>query len=378
MVTQGLLQAGHEVKVLCIATHKHPFKPEEMPSGYRASTDIEAIFVDTRVNVIDALSNFITSDSYNISRFFSPDMDLRLNQLLKRGKFDLVILESLFMTPYIGTIRRFSKARIVLRSHNLEYVIWERMAGGTKNVARKTYLNYLARKLKDTELQVMTQVDGIASISAEDTRHYRKLGVKIPLVTVPFGLNLEEYNFQVPHSGHGLDLFHIGSMDWSPNIEGIVWFLEDSWPEIHAKHPEVRFTIAGRNMPAHLLDSEYPGVKVLGEVENAKQFITSNDIMVVPLLSAGGMRVKIIEAMALGRVVISTTIGAEGIPCTHEKDILIASNPAQFALYVEKLLQSSSFLSELSFAGRGLVETHFDNKILIAKLVSFYESLLDK
>lgn len=378
MVTQGLLLLGHEVKVMCIATHKHPFKAEEMPSGYLESTSIEAVFVDTRVNVVDAISSFITSDSYNISRFFSPDMDLSLNRLLKRKKFDLVILESLFMTPYIGTIRRFSKAKIVLRSHNLEYVIWERMALGTRNVARKTYINYLARKLKEAELNVMNQVDGIASISPEDTRRYRKLGIKKPLITVPFGLNLDEYTFQTPHVSHGLDLFHIGAMDWSPNIEGMIWFLEEIWPDIHKAHPEVRFTIAGRNMPSFLLESKYSGVKVLGEVDNAKQFIISNDIMVVPLLSAGGMRVKIIEAMALGRVVISTAIGAEGIPCTHEKDILLASNPAQFAVVVDKLLQSPALLAQLSLAGRKLVETHFDNKVLIAKLLNFYESLLQE
>ena len=108
-ITQGLLDANHEVKVLTIETYKHPFRPEEMPADYVKQTAIEAVFVDTKVNLVDAFSNLVTADSYNISRFFSTDFDIKLMEILQAQEFDVIHLESLFMTPYIGTVRRFSQ-----------------------------------------------------------------------------------------------------------------------------------------------------------------------------------------------------------------------------------------------------------------------------
>ena len=113
-ITRGLLEAGHQVKVLCISTDKHPLKVAAIPEEYRARTGIEGVFVDTSLNVVDAFTDLVTADNYNISRFFSPDMDIRLIQLLSQQEFDIVQLESLFVTPYIPTLRRYSKAPIVL------------------------------------------------------------------------------------------------------------------------------------------------------------------------------------------------------------------------------------------------------------------------
>ena len=132
-VTNGLLEAGCSVKVLTIETTKHKLDYSLLSKEYIEKTGIESVFVDTSINMVDAFSALITSDSYNVSRFFSPDFDRKLISILKKNKYDIVHVESLFMTPYIGTIRRTSKAKIVLRSHNLEYIIWENLARGTKN-----------------------------------------------------------------------------------------------------------------------------------------------------------------------------------------------------------------------------------------------------
>ncbi|HNK42485.1 MAG TPA: hypothetical protein PL002_14960, partial [Flavobacteriales bacterium] len=127
-ITMGLLNTGHSVKVLTICTPKHPLDTAAIPKDYREATGIEGIFTDTSINIVDAFTDLVTADNYNISRFFSPDMDIRLIRLLSEETFDVVLLESLFTTPYLPTIRRYSKARIVLRSHNLEHVIQERLA----------------------------------------------------------------------------------------------------------------------------------------------------------------------------------------------------------------------------------------------------------
>lgn len=373
-ITRGLLSLGHSVKVLTIATHKHRLDLELVPEDIRKETKIEGVFVDTRVNMVDAFSSLITQDSYNISRFFSTDFDIRLTEILKEETFDIVHLESLFMTPYIGTIRRNTNAKVVLRSHNLEYIIWDRIARGTRSIPRKAYLSYLSKKLKKYELDVIGQVDGIATISDEDLRRYEKLGFDKPMINIPFGVNFKDY--QCPEGlKPQLALFHLGSMNWMPNLEGVLWFLDDIWPKIHKQFPELKLYLAGREMPADLMSDPLPNVEVIGEVDDAKEFICSKAIMIVPLLSAGGIRVKIIEGMALGKAIISTDVGAEGIECENDKDILIASTARQFLQAVEKLVENPERIESMGAEARKLISKKYDNQKLSKLLVEFYKGL---
>ena len=120
-ISNGLLSRGTDVKIITVSTEKHPFDIAHFTKEFQAQTKIEGVFIDTRINVIDAFSALVTSDSYNISRFFSPDFSKRLQEVLEENDFDIVHLESLFLTPYIHIIRKYSRAKIVLRSHNLEH-----------------------------------------------------------------------------------------------------------------------------------------------------------------------------------------------------------------------------------------------------------------
>ena len=192
-IATGLLDCGIDLKILTVATEKHPFVEEKIDPEFKSKTKMEGVFLDTRVNVIDAFSALVTSDSYNVNRFFSPDFDKKLIQLLNETEYDVILLESLFMTPYLGTIKKYSDARTVLRSHNLEHMIWERLANSTGNRAKRLYLKHLASKLKQYEERTINEVDGIAAISFEDTNRYQQLDCKVPLVTIPFGIDLDKY-----------------------------------------------------------------------------------------------------------------------------------------------------------------------------------------
>ena len=125
-LSQGLLDQGIELKILTVATSKHPFLPDQISKKFKDQTAIEGVFLDTSINVIDAFSALVTADSYNVNRFFSTDFDRRLIEILQENEYDIVHLESLFMTPYIDTIRKLSSAKVILRSHNLEHTIWSR------------------------------------------------------------------------------------------------------------------------------------------------------------------------------------------------------------------------------------------------------------
>ncbi|MEZ4923031.1 MAG: glycosyltransferase family 4 protein [Crocinitomicaceae bacterium] len=371
-ISQGLLQKGIELKIFTASTEKHPFLPDEIPTDFKKKTKIEGLFLDTRVNIIDAFSALVTSDSYNISRFFSPDFNKRLIDILEQDRYDVVHLESLFMTPYVSTIRAHSKAKVILRSHNLEHLIWERLANSTGNKAKKVYLKHLAAKLKKYELNTINEVDGIAAISQEDTDRFKSLDCSTSLITVPFGIDLEKYNVLPNKNLKKNHLFHIGAMNWEPNKEAINWFIDSVFPKISKLDIEIH--LAGRAMPKSMFDIANDQLIVHGEVENAQDFMNANDIMIVPLLSGSGMRIKIIEAMALGKAVISTSVGAEGIAYTNNENIIIADSAKDFAKAIEELINNPDKVTLLGNNARKLIESSYSNDSIINNLISFYQS----
>lgn len=373
-ITCGLIDAGHSVKVLAISTKKHPLRVADVPEDFRKQTHIEGVFVDTSLNVVDAFNDLVTADNYNISRFFSADMDIRLIQLLSRTTFDIIHLESLFTTPYIPTLRRYSKAPIVLRSHNLEHVIQERIAHNERNFVKKSYRKLLARQLKAYEYNVLGQVDGVAAITEADAQHLAAHQHSVPMATIPFAVKPQEYDLPPPKGA--LTFFHLGSMDWHPNEYGIRWLLDHVWPRVIQKHPQARLHLAGNRMPNDLRHGRMPGVEVKGRVPDANKYLAAHHVMLVPLFSAGGMRVKIVEGMAMGKCVISTAMGAEGINHTHGKDILIADDADAFVARMEQLLANPAEAHAIGQRAKRLIAEHHNVADTITQLVDFYQTLI--
>ncbi len=375
-LTRGLLRAGHTVKVLCISTPKHALVMEDLPTEYAKATRTEGIYVDTSVNIVDAFTDLLTADNYNISRFFSPDMDIRLIRLLSEEQFDVVQLESLFMTPYIPTIRRYSNARIVLRSHNLEYVIQDRIATGEKNFIKRPYRRFLAKQLQQYEMAVLDRVDGVAAISPSDADHFKQHGTHTPVTTIPFGVDPADYPEDPPSPTKAPVFFHLGSMDWLPNEEGIRWMLHSVWPKVLRKCPGAELHLAGNKMPKDLLETDLPGVKVKGRVKNAVAYMRKRQVMVVPLFSAGGMRVKIIEGMAMGKAVIATPIGAEGIAHEDGRNILLAKTASEFAEHMLALIQHPERVTAIGAEALELVRSSYSDEPIVQELEAFYKRLL--
>lgn len=373
----ALLKAGHRVKVLALNTNKYFISDHEIPQEYREQTGIELIYKDLTVKIMDAFLNLFSDKSFHVERFISRDFNNRLIQVLQQEQFDVVQLEMLYMTPYMETIRKYSSAKVVLRSHNIEHLIWERIAEKSSNPLKKAYLRHLTGKLKKYEIDHLNKYDGIMTISAHDADYFRKQGCTIPLTDVPFGVEVNEYlpatqPYEFP------SLFHIGSMNWMPNEEGIRWFIDSAWPLIHQRFPEVRLYLAGRMMPAWLSELDLPQVEVLGEVPDARAFIQSRAVMVVPLFSGSGIRIKIIEGMALGKAIISTRIGAEGINYTDGKNILIADDPRSFVAAVEKCFADKAFCEQLGKEARTLIKNEHSLEHVVKKLETFYQGMMEK
>ena len=375
-ITQGLIAEHCTLKVLTMCSDKHPVKKNLITEEYCTNTQFESVYVDLKINMLDAFVALLTGESYNVKRYESHEFAKKLASILKEDTFDVIHVESIFLTPYLPLIRKYSKAKVILRAHNVEHLIWERIAKCTKNIFKRWYVKKLALALKVYELEHISQYDGIACITQKDADYFIKAGCRKPIVSIPFGIIAPDTMDNVEEEPNSL--FHIGSMDWIPNLEGVNWFLEKVWPKVLNEVPQARMYLAGRKMPQTLMNTEYRNVSIVGEVPDAMYFIESKKINIVPLLSGSGIRVKIIEAMSVGKTVISTTIGAEGIEYTDGKNILIADTPDEFVMQIKRCIADDEFCAEIGKNAYDLVANNYNNELLTQKLLTFYNKLIEK
>ena len=375
-VTEGLLQNNIKVKVLTVATFKHPFLLDKMDATYLEKTQIESCEIDIKVKSVSAFFNLFSAESYNISRFYSNEFEKLIVTTLQNNEYDIIFLESLYVTPYIEKIRANSSAKLVYRAHNIEHEIWERNTVEEKNNIKKQYLKLLTKRLKQYEVDVINKVDAIVSISEKDKVVLTKLGSIKPVHVTPFGFDLDQLT-QPKERNEVVNFFHIGSMDWEPNQEGIKWFLENVWNRIVEKNATLQFNLAGKRMPEWLKDWKQKNVTIIGEVEDAIQFIEENDVMIVPLFVGSGMRIKIIEGMAIGKPVIATKIAAEGISYKNEYDIVIADTEDEFVSQIEKMVENSGYTNQIGKNARKTIASYYDNKVIVNNLVQFFKQLIE-
>lgn len=372
----GLASVGAEVTLLTINTIKHFYPLENIPSEITNTIAIKGVTLDTTIKPLTALYNLLfSSKPYNAVRFESKEFANLIREELEQNQFDIVQLEGPYLAPYINIIRNGSNVPIVLRAHNLEHEIWKRTADITPNLFKKNYLRTLAKRIKRMEINTLQQVDGVIPITEKDASCFNQWNPSIPRMVAPTGLNdLQLTPNPLPIKGNSL--FHLGGLDWLPNQDGIRWFISSCWPYIRKAVPEAKFYVAGRNAPDAFINSiSQPGIEYLGEVENAQQFMQTHGVMVVPLLSGSGMRIKIIEGMATSIPIVATSIAVEGIPAQSEKELIVADSADEITKACVRLLQNRELASELAQCGGDFARKNYDNNAISIKLIGFYEGL---
>ena len=375
-MTKGFSMLGHEVTVLSMNTSKHHINLKEMPSAIRNQADFHLVEVPASINRLEAAMNLLFSDlPYNAQRFISDDFSEELAQLLTVREFDVIQLEGLYLCPYIPVIRKYSKALISYRAHNIEYEIWDRTAKLSKGW-RSKYLHNLSKRIKRFEISYLNAYDLLVPITDRDGIILDSLGNVKPRHTSQTGIDFASL---VP-TAKKLEfpsLFHIGALDWSPNQEGLIWFFDQCWPRIHTQNPDLKFYLAGRNAPEWLERRfKLEGIVYLGEIPDAYDFINSKAIMVVPLFSGSGMRIKIIEGMALGKPIVTTDIGTEGIPTQDGQNILIANTADEFIASINRLINNRDLFNEIGKNAIGFIQEKFDNLSQAGALIDFYKKQL--
>jgi len=352
---------GAEVHLLCINTPKHFYDKSDLPDSFNFYKTIQSIPVDTDLKPSRAFLNLFSTKSYHIDRFVNDKFSKKIIKTLEIIKPEIVQMETLFLAPYVDLIRKHSNAKIVMRAHNVEHEIWSRITDNTSSFFKKKYLAYLTRKLKNFELQQLNSYDLLVPITQRDLATFQQLGFAGEHQVTPIGIDHQRYQPVPFDPDQPLSISFIGSLDWIPNLEGMDWFIKNAWPTIRAAFPELTLHLAGRNTPDHLHELISQKVIVHGEVPDAKDFINQHPVMIVPLLSGSGMRVKILEGMALGRVVITTSIGLEGIEAQHKKEVLIADTAAEWFQCLKFCQEHNEALSHIGAAAQNLIREHYDN-----------------
>lgn len=373
--SKGYKEAGVKLTMAALNTSKHFIVVAELPDEVKNLADIHLTYIDNRIKPKEAFLNLFKDSSYHVERFICEDFETQLANICSKETFDVVVFESVFVAPYLPIIRANSKAVCVLRQHNIEYKIWENLAANCTNAIKRSYLRLLARRLKKYEVSVLNSFDGITVFTQTDLNMLRADNCQIPVGVFPFGIDtdaliINQENLEMP------SVFHLGSMDWLPNQEAMTWFIQEVWYDVSARFPSLHFYLAGRNIPVDFFDyNNQNNIRVLGEVENAHELMNNKAIMIVPLFSGSGIRIKILEGMALGKCIVATHLGAQGIEAKAGEEILFANTADEFKSQIAYLIENPTEITRIGNNAKDLVRTKYNNSLLIQQKLNFYQQL---
>lgn len=331
-----------QVKALCAEYHPISWKETEKYSI--------RFFLKVIIRVFSSRPISVLNDQ-------SKKVERKLCELVQKQHFDLIICD--FLQPSLN-FEKIKSLPSILFEHNVEYVIPERHYLNSKNFFIRWFWKSQWKKLERYEKEACQKFTGVIAVSVQDQQCLKKLTGKKEIFAIPTGVDANYFVPLLEPCGKNTLVFS-GSMDWIPNEDGISYFVSEILPIIQKHIPDVMLTVVGRNPTPALknLAENVRGVEFVGRVDDVRPFIGKCAVYIVPLRIGGGTRIKIFEAMAMGMAVVSTSIGAEGLPVVSEKNCLIADTPEQFSNAVVTLLHDEMKRQQIGRAARKFVEDDF-------------------
>ena len=312
---EQLVSEGASVNYLTLYSEKHPIQPELFE---KENIQLGFSFpVKLKFNFFKAIISFIKGQSYNLIRFHNADLTQYLKDLSFR--YDLILFDSLYATYPLLDPNVILKCPVWLRSHNVEHQLWVDKATQQLNPIKRLYFKSLGANIHRYTKSITSKIDKVLTISSEDFKYYNTLNIA-NVVLFPIHTKL----CPVQHEPEA-KFFHLGAMNWKPNVESALNFINNFAPSVKKKLPNAQFSIAGSFMDNFKF--QIPGyINNLGFVSNSKEFIQSAGILVALVESGSGVRIKILEALALGSIVLTTSKGAEGIDVDYFPSLIVSDN----------------------------------------------------
>ena len=382
---ESLSLAGNTVTYFSYNTKKHHVPKSSIEENI-SFCEVIPFDLNAEIRPWDAFKNLFSKGSYFLERYFNEEASVYLSALIEERNFDLIQIEGLYSFPifansisfwgeiYTSSLKDLQNKGLplVYRAHNVEHEIWSRLAQNESNWLKRAYLRIQSKRLKKEEESLIESVDAVVGISQNDCAFFEKFKTPrvhmfLPSVKTPLKVDIKIQ----PES-----IFHIGSMEWDANVQGIQWFLSKVWPKVKSAHPNLSFHVAGKGISKHENLFFQTGVHNHGEVPNAQEFMRNYGISIIPLLAGSGIRMKIIEAMSLGVPCVATDIAVQGLPISKQDDcIAIANDAEQFAEALNDLLNNRKKAIQMAKnAHQYCLKQHSAVKNMEA-LLSFYNQL---
>ena len=335
-------------------------------------------------SMLQRMSTMFLSKKPDISvRLKSAEYSINLHDVLSNETLDLIQIEGLEMGTYLNEILDYyhNKAQrpiIIYDAHNAETIIQRRAIRSDISKPKRwptaLYSIVQLRRIREFEIEICSNSDAVICVSHEDCTALKKLFPRLNPTILPNGIFLSDYPETTKHAKiTPPTLVFSGKMDYRPNIDAADWFANEVFPRIRNMHDEVKFLIVGQSPTRQVLNlAKRPGITVTGSVDDIRPYIAAATVCVVPLRMGGGTRFKILEAMALSKPVVSTTIGAEGFPVTDGKEILIADNPQDLVRAIDSLLCQKDNRVLLGKAGRTFVSNNYRWKAIMPIVEKLY------
>jgi sugar transferase (PEP-CTERM/EpsH1 system associated) len=317
-------------------------------------------------------ASWFTALPVDLYKNIVPDMRAAVTQLMRDGNFDLCIADFLTALPHVSLDL---PVPVVLFTHNVEYMIWQRLCQNESNPIKRLLLAIEWRKMRRYEHRACQLADLTLTVSDADMRLFKQMTPAASIHPIPTGVDIDYFRPAADGSGpeaagafqpaeetnQEMELVFSGSMDWFPNEDAMLWFMDSMLPAIRRELPGIRLTIVGRNPSAKLQQraAQEANIDVTGTVDDVRPSVHRASVYLVPLRIGGGTRLKIYEALAMGKAIVSTTVGAEGLPLEDGKHLVLADTPEDFARQVVALVRNPALRAHLGHAGRELVQTRY-------------------
>lgn len=365
------LAKEHDLTLLCYGSPEEPGLEAIREAGVRVHLVPPLGESSGWALYLRLFMNLFSRYPFSVVKHFSSEFQAALDHLLASETWDLLQCE---WTPYMHFLRQRVACPVLVATHNVENQIWERRGLHGRNIAERLFFRLQAWKMRQFEKNAMRRATAVTAVSLTDATIMSSWGVT-NITVVANGADLRSCDGCCGAERQN-ELLSISSLDWYPNEDSLEFFVSEIFPEIRKQRPDIIFSIVGRR-PKESLRQKFqslPGVAFHGEVQDVRPFLSAAVVVVVPLRIGGGSRLKILEALAAGKAVVSTSVGAEGLELNSGEHLLIADDPKEFARKVVELLQSPERRNRLGQAGRQRIIERYDWENIAKKLEEVWKN----
>ena len=321
----------------------------------------------------DYARRFFSEAPYAVSRFTAPHVRRLISPWISERRFDVAVCD--FLASALNFPRQLDTPTALFQ-HNVETILWQRRAEQQMRWTDRVISKIEYSKMRRFEPAQVRRFHHVIAVSEADREVMRSMVKALRISVVPTGVDLGQYRYDSTAAPSGPLVVFTGSMDWAPNIDGVEFFCKEIWPRVLEKVPEARFRIVGRDPHPRVKKLASGTVEVTGSVPSIIDHLREAAVFVVPLRIGGGTRIKIYEAMAVGKATVSTTVGAEGLDVRHDRDILLADDPSGFSEAVVSILQQDDLRRRLE-AAAAATAARYDWSVITEKFVEVLRTTIE-